>query len=203
LTEANPAAGVRKNKEAPRDFYASEEIWSAVYAVAASELRDAMDLAYLTAQRPADTLSMREADAVNEFLQVSQGNTSKKLRIRLTAAGAMNDLGALVERLIAQRRTCGVRNPYLIVTEDGRQVTKHMLRLRFDDARDKVIVIAREAGDGVLAASIRQFQFRDIRPKAASEILDLGDASRLLRHTDKRITETVYRRVGEIVKPTR
>ena len=112
LTEANPAAGVRKNKEAPRDFYASEEIWSAVYAVAASELRDAMDLAYLTAQRPADTLSMREADVVNEFLQVSQGKTSKKLRIRLTAAGALNDLGMLVERLIAQRRARRVRNPY-------------------------------------------------------------------------------------------
>lgn len=203
LTENNPAAGVRKNKEAPRDFYATEEIWSAVYAVAASELRDAMDLAYLTGQRPADVLSMREADAVNEFLQVSQSKTAKKLRIRLTAAGNLNDLGALVERLIEQRRSRGVRTPYLIVTEDGRQVTKPMLRLRFDDARNKAIAIANEAGDGVLAASIRQFQFRDIRPKAASEILDLGDASRLLGHTDKRITETVYRRVGEIVKPTR
>lgn len=32
---------------------------------------------------------------------------------------------------------------------------------------------------------------------------DLSDASRLLGHTDKRITETVYRLVGEIVKPTR
>ena len=203
LTENNPAAGVRKNKEAPRDFYATEEIWSAVYSVAASELRDAMDLAYLTGQRPADVLSMREADAVNEFLQVAQGKTFKKLRIRLTAAGVLNDLGTLVARLIEQRRTRGVRNPYLIITEDGRQVTKHMLRLRFDDARDKAIATAKEKGDGVLAASIRQFQFRDIRPKAASEILDLGDASRLLGHTDKRITETVYRRVGEIVKPTR
>ncbi|MDO7919561.1 integrase, partial [Pseudomonas aeruginosa] len=47
------------------------------------------------------------------------------------------------------------------------------------------------------------FQFRDIRPKAASEIADLGRASRLLGHTDKRITETVYRRVGEIVEPTK
>ncbi|WP_442969514.1 tyrosine-type recombinase/integrase [Pseudomonas sp. SED1] len=202
LTENDPAADVRKNKEAPRDFYATEEIWSAVYAVAASELRDAMDLAYLTAQRPADTPSMREADAVNEFLQVSQGKTSKKLRIRLTAAGALNDPGTLVARLIEQRRSRGVRNPYLIVTEDGRQVTKHMHRLRFDDARDKAIAIARVAGDEVLAASIRQFQFRDIRPKAASEILGLGDASRLLGYTDKRITETVYRRAGEIVKPT-
>lgn len=93
--------------------------------------------------------------------------------------------------------------PYLIVTEDGRQVTKPMLRLRFDDARNLAIATAREKGDGILAASIRQFQLRDIRPKAASEILDLGDASRFLGHTDKRITETVYRRIGEIVKPTR
>jgi len=202
ITANNPAAGVRKNKEMPRDFYVTEEIWAAVYSVAASELRNAMDLAYLTDQRPADVLSMREADAVNEFLQVSQGKTSKKLRIRLTAAGVLNDLGALVERLIEQRRSRGVRTPYLIIT-DGRQVTKPMLRLRFDDARDRAIAIAKEQGDGLLAASIRQFQFRDIRPKAASEILDLGDASRLLGHTDKRITETVYRRVGEIVKPTR
>jgi hypothetical protein len=46
-----------------------------------------------------------------------------------------------------------------------------MLRLRFDDARDRAIATARENGDGILAASIRQFQFRDIRPKAACEIV--------------------------------
>ena len=73
--------------------------------------------------------------------------------------------------MIEQRRSRGVRSPYLIVTEDGRQVTKPMLRLRFDDARDRAIATAREKGDGILAASIRQFQFRDIRPKAASEIV--------------------------------
>ncbi|WP_419789555.1 integrase [Pseudomonas carnis] len=123
----------------------------------------------------------------------------------ITAAGALNDLGTLVAKLIEQRRSRGVRTLYLIITEDGRQVTKHMLRLRFDDARDAAIAIAiaREAGDSVPASSVRQFRFRDIRSKAASEILDLGDASRLLGHTDKRITETVYRRVGEIAKPTR
>ncbi len=82
-------------------------------------------------------------------------------------------------------------------------MTKPMLRLRFDEARDRAMAIAKEQGDGLLAASIRQFQFREIRPKAASEILDLDDASRLLGHTDKRITEAVYRRVGDIVKPTR
>lgn len=203
LADKNPASGVRKNKEVPRDFYADAEIWDAVYKAAVSELRDGMDLAYLTGQRPADVLAMREADSVDGFLQVSQGKTSKKLRIRLTANEESNDLGALVGRLIQQRKDRGVRNPYLIITEDGRKVTAPMLRLRFDDARTEAIKTAKDNGDAKLAESIRQFQFRDIRPKAASEILDLGDASRLLGHTDKRITETVYRRVGEIVKPTR
>jgi integrase len=199
----NPAAGVRKNKETPRDFYADATIWNAVYAVAVPELRDAMDLAYLTGQRPADVLAMRVSDVVENFLQVAQRKTSKKLRIRLGAGDAINGLGELIERLLKQRKALAVKNPYLIVTLDGRKVTAAMLRLRFDDARKKAIADALEKEDAHLAANIRRFQFRDIRPKAASEIDDLGHASRLLGHTDKRITETVYRRVGEIVTPTR
>ena len=199
----NPASGVRKNKERPRDFYASPEIWDAVYKEAPSELRDAMDLAYLTGQRPADVLSMRASDIVDGYLQVAQGKTSKKLRIRLLGDDANNGLGLLIERLIEQRKARAVRNPYLITTEDGRNVTKAMLRLRFDDARKVAAAQAIEHQDSVLAAGIKQFQFRDIRPKAASEISDLGHASRLLGHTDKRITETVYRHIGEIVEPTR
>lgn len=46
---------------------------------------------------------------------------------------------------------------------------------------------------------IKQFQFRDIRPKAASEIADITSASRLLGHTEQEITKKVYRRVGEKV----
>ncbi|MGX1127292.1 phage integrase [Pseudomonas sp. HLS-6 TE3448] len=199
----NPATGIRKNKETPRDFYAGPAIWDAVYEHATSELRDAMDLGYLTGQRPADVLATRATDVVDGFLQFAQGKTTKKLRIRLESETETSQLGILVERLLSQRKARGVRNPYLIVTEDGRNVTPAMLRLRFDDARSKAAAKAMEDLDSVLADSIRQFQFRDIRPKAASEIEDLAHASRLLGHTDKRITQTVYRRVGEIVKPTR
>ena len=39
------------------------------------------------------------------------------------------------------------------------------------------------AGDQVLAVRISQFQFRDIRPKAASEITDVDHAGLLLGHT--------------------
>ncbi|THG87063.1 integrase [Pseudomonas sp. A-1] len=195
----NPATRLRKNKETPRDYYATQEVWDAVYAQAAPELRDAMDLAYLTGQRPGDVLAMRAADIVDGYLQVAQSKTTKKLRIVLEGTA----LGTLVDRLLERRRQLSVRGPWLIVTDDAVRVTSPMLRRRFDDARDKAAAKALKAEDEKLAAVIRQFQFRDIRPKAASEIADLSKASRLLGHTDKRITDTVYRRIGEIVEPTK
>lgn len=76
------------------------------------------------------------------------------------------------------------------------------LRTRFDEARSTAATRALEAGNEALATRIRQFQFRDIRPKAASE-LPIEHASRLLGHTEHEITEKVYRRLGEIVKPTK
>ena len=43
-----------------------------------------------------------------------------------------------------------------------------------------------------LADRLKSFRFRDIRPKAAGEIGRLNDASKLLGHTDQRITKNVY-----------
>ncbi|MEW9678706.1 hypothetical protein [Pseudomonas sp. TE50-2] len=62
---------------------------------------------------------------------------------------------------------------------------------------------AAAAGDQVLAGRISQFQFRDIRPKAASEITDVDHANLLLGHTKGDITERVYRRVGALAKTTK
>jgi hypothetical protein len=55
----------------------------------------------------------------------------------------------------------------------------------------------------MLAAKIGGFQFRDIGPKAASEIVDTSDASLLLGHTKQEITQRVYRRVGVTAKPSK
>lgn len=98
-SKENPASGVRKNKER-RDFYAGPEIWNAVYECALGELRDAMDLAYLTGQRPADVLSMRATDCDENYLQVAQLKTSKKLRIELRYGDQLNQLGILVKKLL-------------------------------------------------------------------------------------------------------
>lgn len=164
-TMENPCKGVRKNKETPRDFYARDEAWNAVYAQACPELCDAMDLAYLTAQRPGDVLIARAPDIDGEFLSIAQGKTSKKLRIPLINAAGKTDLGILVDRLIQQRKDRHVVGPYLVTTPDGRRLTASMLRIRFDEARACAARVALENLDETLAAAIRQFQFRDIVPK--------------------------------------
>lgn len=200
-TKENPCQGVRKNKEQPRDFYANDAIWNAVYRKAVAELRVAMDLAYLTGQRPADVLVMRRDDIEDGVLGVKQKKTHKKLRILLEVDGVESGLGALIRSLLARNAAHG--SPYLILTDGGKRVSASMLRLRWDDARDEAAKAAEAEGDALLASRIRQFQFRDIRPKAASEIKDIEAASLLLGHTKGDITERVYRRVGAIARPTK
>lgn len=90
-----------------------------------------------------------------------------------------------------------------IVNEHGKRMSWPMLRNRWADAREAARVKAEVEKKPDLANRIAQFQFRDIRPKAASEINDLSDASVLLGHSKEGITERVYRRVGAIVKPSK
>lgn len=194
----NPCAGVRKNKEKPRDYYADDAVWAAVYAVACTELRDAMDLNYLTGQRPADVLKMRFSDIKDGALEVQQNKTKKRLRIMLEMDDHQSQLGALIDRIRSRSRK--VASMFIVATVGGAPLTQAMLRLRFSDAREDAARAAEAAEKPSLAARIRAFQFRDIRPKAASET-DLAHASKLLGHTDKQITRTVYQRVGETVMP--
>lgn len=197
----NPCRGVRKNKEKPRDYYAEADVWEAVLAAGSQALQDAMNLAYLSGQRPADVLKMSKTDIRNDELHVLQNKTRHALRIRLHVDGQPTELGACVDRLLA--RPVKSMSGELVCTETGQRLTLKMLRDRFDAGRKAAAAKAVKAGKDDLAARIKAFQFRDIRPKAASEISSLDDASKLLGHTDNQITQRVYRRVGESVKPTK
>lgn len=171
---------MHKNKETPRGFYADDQVWAAVYAVACNELKDAMDLAYLTGQRTTDVLEMRIL-----LDDPDHGRTQ---------------LGQLLDRMRNRERK--VASLFIVSTPGGGPLNKWTLRTRFDDARADAVKAATEANKADLADRIKVFQFHDIRPKAASET-DLAHASKLLGHTDKQITRTVYQRVGETVSPTR
>ncbi len=197
----NPCEGVGKNRETPRDYYADESVWNAVRACADIDLQDAMDLAYLSAQRPGDVLKFTARDVVDDALMVKQGKTSKRLRIELTdkETGRRTELGLLIDRIRARP----VQSIWLLATPAGRQMTRGMLRLRCVEARKNAADAAKAAGDEPFAKHLLAFQFRDLRPKGASEMDNLSDASKLLGHSDQQITKTVYRRVGESVKPVK
>lgn len=203
FAERNPCLAVRRNKEKVRDFYAADEIWSAVYVEGDQGLKDAMDLAYLAGQRPADTLKISTADVDQDYLWIDQNKTDKKLRIRRHVDGQLTGLGMFLEALLERRKLQGVRNSRLITNDSGLRMSWEMLRNRFSEARDKAARKLVAEGNDDLAVKVRQFQFRDIRPKAASEIEDISHASRLLGHSREEITKRVYRRVGEVVSPTK
>jgi integrase len=169
---------------------------------ASEELKDAMDLAYLTGQRPADILKMKETDIQNGALEVLQNKTRKKLRILLhDETGSRTQLGLTLDRIRGRsRKICSF---YLVATELGTPLTSVMLRIRFEKARDMAVKDILAQDNEALAKRIQQFQFRDIRPKAASEIGDIGAASKLLGHSERVITKKVYLRVGETVRPTK
>jgi integrase len=184
MTDApNPCTGVRRHVERARTVLVSLESFDAVYAHADALLRDALDLIYLTGQRPADVLAMKRGDIRDGLLHVRQRKTGEPLRIRVEGA-----LSAVVARCLA--RPARISSLYLLATDDGARMTASTLRSRFDKAR---------------AAAGQSWQIRDLRARAATETTDAGkteDAQALLGHRSVTTTERYVRgRAGRIVGP--
>lgn len=192
LTSApNPSAGVRKTRERGRDVYVEDDLYAAVHKAADQPLQDAMDLAYLTGQRPADTLALDERDIRDGMLDIQQGKTGKKLRISVEGA-----LANVIARIRARKAGMRVVSTRLIVSESGHPLGREALRSRFDKARDAA---------GVPKAA---FQFRDLRAKAGTDKAesagDIRQAQRQLGHASVAMTEHYVRnRRGDKVAPTK
>jgi len=195
----NPCTGIEGFTEAGRDIYIEDDVFSAVSKVACQPLKDALDLAYLTGQRPADTLKMQETDInqKNQVLLVAQNKTKKKLRFEIEG-----ELAHLITRIQERKSGHKVQTLQLIVNEAGSALTQGALRSRFEKAR------IRAASDNPkLADQITAFQFRDIRAKAATDKTDSDGmlaAQKQLGHKSIKMTESYVRnRRGDKVKPTR
>lgn len=186
----NPCAGVKGFKETGRDVYIEDDVFQAVYAEGDQALRDAMDLAYLTGQRVADTRTMDQRAVSEGFLHVKQGKTKAKRRIEV-----VGQLADLLERIAARKVTYKVHSTRLIVDDLGQPLTERMLRDRFARARETA---------GIEKGS---FQFRDLRAKAGTDKTDSTDirqAQQQLGHTTVTMTEHyVRKRRGDKVTPTR
>lgn len=192
ITDApNPCAGVRKNREEGRDVYVEDDMFRAVYQHADQPTRDAMDLIYLTGQRPADVLKFDERDVRDGVLHVGQNKTGTKLRIEV-----VGELAAVVSRIRARKAGYKISSTALAVNEQGQRLSYDALRQRFHRAR---------AAAGL---EVDAFQFRDLRAKAGTDTTeaagDIRQAQRQLGHASIQMTEHYVRaRRGEKVGPTR
>lgn len=192
-SKSNPCAGVKGHKETGRNVYIDDAIYSVVWEVAEPHLRDAMDLAYLTGQRPADVRKMSQSDIKGGAVSVLQNKGGKLLRVSVEG-----ELASVIDRINAKK----VVGMPLAAKEDGQRLTKAMLRGAFDRARIAAILSHPE-----LTAQIKAFQFRDLRAKAGTdteEIRGMAAAKDQLGHSSEIMTaQYVRHRRGKLVKPTK
>lgn len=86
---------------------------------------------------------------------------------------------------------------FLIADANGQPYKLRTFRTHFDTARAAALKEHPKMKD-----SIEALWFSDARSKAASD-MDGQHAQALLGHTEQKVTETVYRRRGATVMPTR
>jgi integrase len=179
-TAPNPCHGIKFSKAemkvigklGKRDRYVQAAEFDAVLLKADPILQDAMELAYLTGQRPGDLLKMTRQDMREGTLLIVQDKTGAKVPIRIEGK-----LKRVLERALARPRR--IRSMYIIADEHGQRITYNALNKRFVKAR-------KDAG-------VDYWQFRDIRAKTATDLPDLKSAQGLLGHA-KETTTTIYRR---------
>lgn len=172
----NPVAPVRgKRLPGRRGVLITDAMLESLYAHAPQDLRDALDLAYYIGQRPADILRLSETDVREGLIEFRQGKTRRPMRIAVTGG-----LAALLDRIAARKAQYPVRALALLVDERGRPMTKAKLRARFEAAR---------AAAGIQG---EDFQFRDMRRKAGTDLRDQAGrdaAQALLGHATGEMTE--------------
>ena len=169
-------------KETGRSRYITDAEFEQVRAQAHFTVIDAMDLALLTGQRPADVLKLKRTAIRDGALWIVQNKTGQRLGVEVTG-----ELAAVIARINERPRRA--ISAWLIQDKNGQPLTQFALRSRFDKARTLAKV---------------DFQFRDIRAKAATDTGDLAHSQTLLGHKNREMTEHyVKARAGTRVKPLR
>ena len=158
----NPCEGIQGHSLAKRTVYITDEVFAAVRKHASAPLLDAMDLAYLTGQRPADALRMTVRDIVDGYLIVTQQKTKQPLRITIKG-----ELAKLMERIRTRKTMHKVVTGALLTNMHGKRLTAPALRTQFDAAKKRAAEHAPE-----LAPEIMAFWFYDLRAKAADDTSD-------------------------------
>lgn len=184
---SSPSDGIKKYPIVKRDVYVDDHIYGLVYDNADQDMKDLMDIAYLTGQRPVDVVSIHRDQIHDGYLHIQQQKTRAKLRIEV--------VGKLAE--IITRRLHG-KNRYLFYSKKGLPLTSVQLNSLFKKVRLHTIQAHPEYED-----QIKNFQFRDLRAKSGTDkAMSQGEeaARQQLGHTSVKMTKT-YIRKAPIVTP--
>ena len=176
MVMANPARGVTKNREAPRDRYVTDAEFRAVYKVQPKPIQTLMSICYLTGLRIGDVLALRFRDCSSDYLHASEGKTGKRVRFTWS-----NQLREIVESAKSM-------DSEFIVSLNGRQLqpayATKTFRLNFPG--------------GVLP-----WVLKDLRAKSATDRESPEEASFALGHSGQSLTDRHYLRnqKGRIADP--
>ena len=189
---------MRKNPEKPRRVEVTDAVFDALYVKADPVLRDVMDWMTAIGLRGTDVLNLQLTDYRDGVVRVDANKTGKTVDFVVADSGV---LPALIERRKANKRALHLM---MLTTASGRQVTKAMLRSRFEKARAAAAAEAEKVEGGEhLAAAIRKTILRDLRKRAANLAEDMAEAAKLLQHSSTAVTRRHYRTKGDKVSPVR
>lgn len=191
MSAPNPTTGLMRGLKVNerRNAYVSDFDLALVYKHAGDVIKDCLDLAYLTGQRPADVRKMRWDHIKEDAIELKQGKTGAMMRIAI-----VGELAAVIARIKAR----GILGLTILADPKGQPLKEFgYFRSQFDKARD-----AAEKEAAELEIPFERFQFRDLRPKAATDLESLSNAQKLLGHTTERMTAAYIRaRRGDVVQP--
>lgn len=180
MAPANPCLGVpRNNVEGPRklpDALSMMLLWG----LASRRLRAYMALAYVTGQRPADVLKLREAHFTYRGLDVTQNKTGTELLVKWTPNLRAAHAFALKMRPITPLTR------HMIVNERGQPVTVGAMRQEWKKLTPQLI-----------AAGGKPFPMKNLRARSATDHKDGAH----LGHKDERVLAKHYRLKAREVTP--
>ena len=165
-SKENPCRNVKKHSKKRREVYIEDYLYQAVYQAAGQQMRDLMDIAYITGQRPVDIVGIHSSHIHEGILHISQQKTGAKLRFEISG-----QLKEIIDRIRPD-------NGYLFLNNHGKPLSRAALSRQFLALRKTVIQQRPE-----LAEELADFQFRDLRAKAATDIYLSADTRSASDHS--------------------
>lgn len=178
----------------PRDRYVEDWEVNEALKVASPFIQHYIHLKLITGLRKSDLLSITLSDLKEDGIKVTPRKTAGSSGKTITFSWTP-ELRQVINN-IKELRHPRLASVYLFCTKRGQPYIKEDGRTSgFDSTWQRFIKRALEE----TKLEVR-FTENDLRAKAASDT-DLSHASKLLGHTNPSITDRVYRRKGEVVKP--